>query len=409
MGPLAGLRALEIGDLGEVAGKILADAGVDLVKVEPPPGAGSRRTCPFVGDVPGANASLHFAYWNTSKRGITLDVSTADGAELWSRLVRSADIVIDSTPPGALNDLACGYGDFGDAGRLIWCSVTPFGVDGPWRDFAVTDLVSIALGGPMMSTGYEDHDLPPIRPDAWHSLAIGGEYAAVAILTALYQRQATGRGQLIDVSIHEAVSCTTEGAFPNWEYNRRISQRQTGRHASPTPTTRWQLRCADGNYVVLMGGGMPRDERVWNALMAWMEETGASEPIRHLDFKRRGQMSPEDRQLIFETIHRFVESLPAEEVYRRGQACHLPWGFVRRPEQNLDDPHWHDRGFFQKAPVPGFEGEVFYPGAPYRFGATPVAMRLRAPLLGEHNFEVFSAELGLSREQLVALAGAGVI
>ena len=101
--------------------------------------------------------------------------------------------------------------------------------------------------------------------------------------------------------------------------------------------------------------------------------------------------------------------MPAEEAYRRGQACHLPWGYVRRPEQNLDDPHWHDRGFFVEGDFPGLDRKVMYPGAPYKFSATPLEFRRRAPLLGEHNFEVYAKELGYSAEAVLAMAQRGVI
>ena len=407
MGPLNGLRVVEVGDRGEVAGKLLADAGADVIKVEPPAGAASRRVGPYVGDRPDLNASLHFAYWNTNKRGVTLDLDQPDGVAIWRRLVAGADVVIDAGPPGHLDG---GGGAYADCVRdgLIWCAITPFGLEGPWRDFATNDLVSMALGGPMMSNGYDDHDLPPVRPDGGHSLAMGGEYAAAAVLIALYQRDRTGNGNLIDVSIHEAVSCTTEGAFPNWEYNRRLVQRQTGRHSAPTPTLPWQMRCSDGDYVVLMGGGFPRDERTWTALIEWMEPSGANAAIRDLKYSR-AEMGDEVREQVMRAVHRFVESMPAEEAYRGGQGRHLPYGYVRRPEQNLDDPHWRERGFFVETALPGHEKPVLYPAVPYRFSATPMEMRRRAPLLGEHNFEVYSGGLGYTPEQLIVLAQASVI
>jgi crotonobetainyl-CoA:carnitine CoA-transferase CaiB-like acyl-CoA transferase len=304
--------------------------------------------------------------------------------------------------------LAAGRGQFAGQERLIWCSITPFGLDGPWRDFLANDLVSIALGGSMMSTGYDDHALPPIRGDGEQSLAMAGEYAVIGILSALLQRQTSGKGQLVDVSIHEAVSATTEGAFANWEYFQRVSQRQTGRHASPTPTANWQIECSDGDYVVLIGAGMPRDARVWGNLMAWMAETGADEPLRHLRYNEIPRR-PEERQAIIDVIQAFIASMPAEEVYRRAQDCHLPFGYVRRPEQNLDDPHWHDRGFFLKGEVTGHSGEVLYPGPPYRFSETPLVANRRAPLLGEHNFDVYVKELGYRPDQLVALAQQGIV
>jgi crotonobetainyl-CoA:carnitine CoA-transferase CaiB-like acyl-CoA transferase len=258
-----------------------------------------------------------------------------------------------------------------------------------------------------MSNGYDDHDLPPMRPEGGHSLAMAGEYACIGVMTALLQRHETGLGQLVDVSIHEAVSCTTEGAFNNWEYNKRLVQRQTNRHAVPTRTQPWSLRCTDGRYVALMGGGYPRDARVWDALIAWMEEAGLAGDLAGRKFPG-GALTPEERQEIVAKIHRFVESQPSEVVYRRGQACHLPWGLVRNPEENLDDPHWSDRGFFVEVELTGYGEPVRIPGAPYKFEKTPVEVRCRAPLLGEHNLEVYGG-LGYTGEQLVGLARAGVI
>jgi crotonobetainyl-CoA:carnitine CoA-transferase CaiB-like acyl-CoA transferase len=406
MGPLDGLRVLEIGDRGEVAGKILADAGADVIRVEPPAGAASRHAGPFVDDRPDVNGGLSYAYWNTSKRGVTLDIEAPGALPLWRALVERSEVVIDGGPPGHLD----GRGGYAEVGRdgLIWCSVTPFGLEGPWRDFAANDLVSMALGGPMMFNGYDDHDLPPIRPDGNHSLTLAGQYAAVAILAALHLRDNGGPGGEIDLSVHEAVSGTIEGGFPNWEYYGRGVQRQTSRQATMTgPTLPWQLRCADGRYIVLMGGGMPRDQRTWDALMEWMEPTGLNAEFKHLRFSR-DEIAGELRDRFLAALHAFIRSMPAEEAYRGGQSRHLPFGIVRRPEENLDDPHWHDRGFFVEAEVAGYDRPVRYPGAPYKFSLTPVAMSGRAPLLGEHNSAVYGG-LGYSRDQLVALAKAGVI
>ncbi|MPZ99114.1 MAG: CoA transferase [Dehalococcoidia bacterium] len=414
MGPLTEeLRVLEIGDLGTFCGKLLADAGADVIRVEPPEGSRIRRTGPFVDDRPASSGSLQHAYYSSNKRGVTLRPETADGRELWSKLVRTADVVIDSRGPGVLNAIDAGYESFDDYRSLVWCSLTPFGLDGPWRDWLTDDLVSLALGGPMTSTGYDDHELPPIRSEGGHAFAMAGEYATIAILSALLDRERTGEGQSIDVSVHEATAATVEGAFPNWEYLGELVQRQTGRHASPTSTPPWQYQCADGEYVILMGGGVPRDTRVWDDLIAWMREHDAVEDLdderyKQAIFQGPRRQSPE-RIHIQEVVGRFVQRLTAEEAYRGGQAIHLPWGKVRRPEENLDDAHWADRGFFWEVEVAGLERTVRVPGAPYRFTRTPLEWRRRAPLLGEHNFELYAGELGYSTESLQTLAGLDVI
>ena len=200
-GPLEGLRVIEIGDQAELAGKLLADAGADVIRVEPREGVRSRHVGPYVG--------------------------------------------------------------------------------GPWRDWASTDLVQLALGGPMMSTGYDDHELPPIRSDGEHSIAMSNEYAVTAVLAALWLRDEGGGtpGQLVDVSIHEAVSATTEGAFPNWEFLGNHVIRQTGRHAAAQRNAPWQYRCTDGDYILLMGGGVPREQRIFDELLEWMDEYDAARTV----------------------------------------------------------------------------------------------------------------------------------
>ena len=120
-------------------------------------------------------------------------------------------------------------------------------------------------------------------------------------------------------------------------------------------------------------------------------------------------MNVEVRNHVAETIGKFVQKLTAEEAYRRGQALHLPWGLVRRPEQNLEDPHWEDREFWWTGEVPGHPDPVRYPGAPYKFAKSPVRMRRRPPLLGEHNTEVYVGELGRTTEELQQLAASGAI
>lgn len=412
MGPLEGLRALEIGDSGEVAGKLLADAGVDMIRVEPPSGARSRQTGPFVGDIPDVNTSLHYHYLNTSKRGITLNLDEPRAQILWRSLVDGVDLVIDSTGPDHLDQRKSGYQSFDGHQELVWCSITPFGRSGPFRDWEVTDIVSMALGGPPMSSGYDDHEIAPIRSDGEHSFAIAGVYAASAILAALWQRGSEGSGQLIDLSIHECISATTEGAFANWEYLQSIVQRQTGRHASVDLSAPTQHQCADGRYVLLLGGGIPRSRASWEPLLEWMDEHDAADDLhdpKYIDVIYTDPRShPQERDHVADTVARFARKLTSEEVYRRGQSMRLPWGIVRRPEENLDDPHWSDRNFFVDGNVHGHEGVVRYPRAPYRFTSSPVGMRSRAPLLGEHNTEIFT-KLGLQSDELTELAIAGVL
>ncbi|MGH2583913.1 MAG: CaiB/BaiF CoA transferase family protein, partial [Dehalococcoidia bacterium] len=417
IGPLAGLRVIEVGgENGQWAGKLLADMGADVVKVEPPPGCHERRIGPFAGDAPDPNRSLFFWAANTSKRGVTLDLTHPDGPPLLRRLLRDADVLLTSLPPddAGLDPTALAE----EESHLIVVSVTPFGRSGPWRDFAATDLTQMALGGPMACCGYDEEDAPgapPIRPDGRHAALIAGVYAANAVLTALLERECSGLGQWIDCSVHEACAATTEGAFPQWEYMGQIVRRQTGRHAAPVHSQPWQHRCRDGRSINLMGGGIPRNPTSWRPLIRWMAERGLAGDLEDPRYEqtmyvpvaeRRGNP---DVQYVVETLHAFVRSLPAEEVYRGGQAARLPYGIIRSPEENLADPHWADRGFFTQVEHPELDASYPYPGAPYRFTKTPGGPRHRAPLLGEHNVTVYCAELGVSRDDLRRLFESGVV
>ena len=431
-GPLTGLRVVELGGLnGQYCGKLLADMGADVIKVEPPEGDPARRIGPFAGEVTdqdggpstapspfGLNRSLFFWYYNTNKRGVTLNAEHPDGRALLRRLLAGADVVVDAHPPGYLEGLGLGYDALSADGVLatatIYTAITPFGLTGPWRDFTATDLTQLALGGPMASCGYDDvPGAPPIRPEGYHASNIAAVYAFIGTLVALYHRDRTGVGQFLDVSIHEACACTTEGAFPNWEYFRRVVIRQTGRHAAPAITPRWQFLCADGRYVNMIGGGIPRNPSSWRPLLDWMEATGRAEDLRDPTYDAVMSENPyrrgEHARHVAEVIGRFVESLTSEEVYRGGQRLHLPWAPVRSPEENTHDPHWHDRGFFVAVEHPEIGRTVTYPGAPYRFTRTPWRLRRRAPLLGEDNVAVYTGELGLTRAELKTLFEAGAV
>lgn len=419
LGPLTGVRVIELASVeGQYCGKLLGDMGADVLLIEPPEGSPARRIGPFAEDRPGLNRSLNFWYYNTSKRGLTLDISRPAGQEMLRRLLAGADVVLESFRPGHLATLGLEYEALEERKPgLILASITPFGQTGPWRGFKSCDLVNMALGGPMASNGYDDlAGSPPIRPDGGHSYLMGSEFGFIAILLALIEREVSGQGQWLDVAIHEACAGTTEGAFPNWEYSHQIVKRQTGRHASPGSTRPWQHRTADGRFVNLMGGGIPRSFGSWKPLMAWMGRHGAAGDLSEPRYETILHRSPAQRRdattlHVLDTIAHFVQGISAEEVYREGQARKLPWAVIRSPEENLDDPHWHDRGFFVEVEQPEIGGSATYPGAPYRFSRTPWSASgpRHAPLLGEHNVQIYQGELGLTREELRALFEQGVM
>jgi len=412
-GPLAGLRVLELADeKGQFCGKLLGDLGADVVKIEPPGGEATRRVGPFLDDIPHPDRSLSFWYYNTSKRGVTLDLKHAEGRQLFRRLATAADVILETFPPGHLPSL--GLDD--EALRasnpgLIMCALTSFGQTGPWRDYASSDLLHMAAGGEMASCGYDEADAPgapPIAPgggNAWH---MGGHFAYMAIMAALVHRTIAGRGQYIDASIHEACALTTESAIANYVYRGETLLRQTGRHHAPAPTPRTQFRSQDGTYVTALVSGRLTPKYVKD-LAALLDSYGIRHDLGDPKYQDPAVIAANTSHIIDDLVAGFIASLPAEEVYHAAQARGFTWGAVRAPEDLLDDAHLHDRGFWKQVEHPELGRSFVYPGEAAIYNGSPWRISRRAPLIGEHNTEIYGGELGLSGDELSALARRGVI
>ena len=406
-GPLAGVRVLELADeTGQFCGKLLGDLGADVVKIEPPGGEPCRRIGPFVDDIPHRERSLSFWYYNTSKRGITLDVATADGCVLFRRLTATADVVLETFPPGHLSSHGCDYDTLSrqNAG-LIVCSLTPFGQTGPWRDYLSSDLLHMAAGGEMASSGYDETDVPnapPIAPgggNAWH---MGCHFAYMAIMAALVHRTVAGHGQYIDASIHEACALTTESAIANYVYRGEVVRRHTGRHHAAGPSPRTQFRAGDGNYVCALVGGRLNPKYI-KELADLLDTNGMAGDLRETKYRNQTVINDNAGHIIDGLVASFIASLPAEEVYHRAQERGFTWGAVRAPEQLLDEPHLSDRGFWKEVAHPELGRSFTYPGEAAIFNASPWRISRRAPLIGEHNTELLCGELGLSSAELTVL------
>ena len=410
-GPLSGLRVLELADeKGQYCGKLLADLGAEVIKIEPSGGESSRIVGPFLDDMPHRERSLSFWHYNTSKRGITLNLETEDGRDLFRRLAATADVILETFAAGYLPSLGLGYQTLHEANpRLVMCSLTPFGQTGPWRDFKTSDLLHLAAGGQMGCCGYEEEDVPgqiPIAPgggNAWH---MGSHYAYMAIMAALIYRTDTGRGQYIDSSIHDACALTTEAHVNTYIYTGNVVSRQTGRHAAASPTTRQQLRCKDGNYV--NAGAARVTFRQFPALVEWMDSYGLAGDLVEERYKDPAIYS-ENASHIAEVVTNFVAHLTPDEVADGGQERGYTWGAIRAPDELVDDGHLNDRGFWVDVPHPELDRSFKYPGPAGIYNGSPWQISRRAPLIGEHNEEIYCGELGLGRTELVYLAEAGVV
>ena len=412
-GPLAGLRVLELADeKGQFCGKLLADLGADVVKIEPPGGELCRHIGPFLDDIPHPERSLSFWYYNTSKRGITLDLDTAAGSRLFGRLAAASDVILETFRPGFLASLELDYTSLHQENpRLIMCALTPFGQTGPWRDYLSSDLLHMAAGGEMASSGYDEADVPnapPIAPgggNAWH---MGSHFAYMAIMAALVHRTVSGQGQYIDASIHEACALTTEAAIANYIYRGEAVRRQTGRHHAAGPTPRTQFRAKDGTYVCALVAGR-LNPRYVRELADLLDSYGMAGDLKDAKYQDPAVIAENSSHIIDDLVADFIASLSAEEVYHAAQQRGFTWGAVRAPEQLLDDAHLHDRGFWKEVEHPELGRSFIYPGEAAIYNDSPWRISRRAPLIGEHNAEIFCDELGLSHGELSVLAESRVI
>jgi crotonobetainyl-CoA:carnitine CoA-transferase CaiB-like acyl-CoA transferase len=384
---LAGVKVVELaGDpAGEMVGKLLAEMGADVVKVEPPGGSPTRAIGPFAHDIVDADHSLTFWYYNNNKRSVVLDYATPDGKARLAGLAAAADVVITTLRPPELRHLELDLDELrGVSETLIVLSITPFGLDGPWADWQSSDLVGLALGSPLNSCGYDDHSIPPIRPGGDQGYQSAASFALMGLLLALVERQQTGRGQLVDVGMHDCLAVNAELANPYWFYPKAVVHRQTCRHAQPTPTQPAIFQCGDDRWVYFVI--FVAEQKAWRTLVEWIDTMGLA-----VDLLDASYDDPGFRQTHFDHIQEIIEVFfllqTAEEAYIEGQARGLSIGPINSPDDLLDDIHLKAREFFVSVDhddVP----PALYPGVPFRFSGFGSVKLHRAPKLGEHNAEV---------------------
>jgi crotonobetainyl-CoA:carnitine CoA-transferase CaiB-like acyl-CoA transferase len=419
---LEGIRVVEIASpYTAFAAKLLGDMGADVLVVEPPTGSPTRTYPPFLEDRPGRERSLFWWHHNTSKRGTTLDLDHAAGRDVLRRLLATADVLLEGEAPAAAGNHGLDPDDLARANaRLVHVSITPFGRTGSRRDEAATDLTLLATGGPVWSCGYDDHSLPPIRGGGDQAYNTGAHYAVLSVLTALLERDVSGRGQHVDLSLYAAANVTTEMASYHWLVQRGTVQRQTGRHAMEFATLPTQIQCADGRYVTT--GVPPRRPEEMGRLCEWIEELGLAEEFPEAVFLRIGagkesldltKVGVDDEvTAIFsaarEGVNLVASRVSAHDFFLGAQSRGMAVGIIYSPEEAFEDEHFRARGFQVEVEHPELGTSFRYPGAPYRFEKTPWRISRRAPHLGEHDDEVL-AELGVSSAERDTLRRDGII
>ena len=410
---LSPYRVLDLTDeIGLLCGKILGDLGADVVKIEPPGGGRARSIGPFYQDVPHPEKSLYWFAYNANKRGITLNLETADGREIFRKLVKSTDIVIESCQPGYMAGLGLDYQGLSKINPgLIMTSITCFGQTGPHKDWAGSDLVAMAMGGFMYLTG--DDDGPPLTISFPQANLHASSQAAEATMVALYHREMTGDGQVVDISLQHSLVMTTLNAIPFWELDRSVLRRAGPYRVGLSTGARLKLiwRCQDG-YVsfIVMGGS--HGAKTNRAIVKWIADEGmADDFIQGIDWDEFDMASStqEFHDRLAKVIGNFFTKHTKAELYHGAMEKRIMLFPASTPSDMLADPQLKFRGFWQEVEYPELDTRVVHPGAFIGSTETSCDIKRRAPLIGEHNSEIYEKELGLSREEFIALKETGII
>ncbi|MCO6417144.1 CoA transferase [Siccirubricoccus sp. KC 17139] len=383
-GLLAGIRVVEEADeTAEYCGLLLAGLGAEVVKLEPPEGAPTRRIGPFLGDEPGPERSLHFWAYNRGKRSVIGRVETTE-------LLAEADILLTSRRDLDVAALRAKHP------RLLIARMTPFGDDGPWKDFKGSDLIHLALSGIMMNCGYDPdpalrYDLPPIAPQLWHAYHIAGEQLLVGILAALIHRLHTGEGQDLSCAVHEAASKNPELDVMSWVMRRAPLFRMTCRHAGEHPTHTPTIgHTKDGRWCIATGVSVRDQANLVPFLEGYGMQADLVAPGKDADRHARnvpGSAGPNEKAAhILEVIQRFMRAHTYMDLpWREAQAAGLLWAPLRKPHENVADAHWQARGTFAEVAHPEHGRSFSYPVSRWLSTETRWLPGSRAPRLGEHD------------------------
>jgi crotonobetainyl-CoA:carnitine CoA-transferase CaiB-like acyl-CoA transferase len=366
--PLSDVTVVELSDgiPGGYCGRLLAGLGARVIKVEPPEGDSTRRLGPFAGDDPQPEKSGTFLYLNAAKQSVVLDLETEEGRGAVARLAEEADVVVESFAPGKLDAIALGFAALSARNlRLIIASITPFGRDGPYRDYQTAEIVAEALGGLLYTIGLPERE--PLKIGGSPALYNAGIAAFSAIMAALWQRDRTGEGQRIDVSIQEATAIT--------QIHASIEATWSGTNLQRRPSV--LLEAADGWASVGMEMGVTAE--TWKQFCAMLGRPElVDDPRFATTFARR-----DNREALQEILEGWVREQPKEQIYHRLQSLRSIAGYVATSADLYESEQLASRGYFREVEHP-VAGTARYPGPPFRIGDAPW-VHGRAPLLGEHD------------------------
>lgn len=405
---LEGLRVVEFTDeIGSYCGRLLADLGAEVIKIEPPGGGQERHTPPFykaAGE--GPNTSIAFWVHNTSKKSVVLDLEKDGDREQARKLALRADVVLEDNPVGWMAERGLGYEQLRSANpKLVYASVTGFGQTGPRSHWAYDDIIGQAMGGIMTLAG-EPADPPNLIYGNQANLSASIQ-AAQGIMLAVLSADQTGEGQLVDVSAQEAVQISQETAMQTWDLQKKNRARTGERGMIPLQLPATGIyKCSDGGYVFSFilapaGGDLPD-------LVAWMKEKGMEgdleqEPYAtvvqklNMAYITQAMGDPSNAASMIpalmhtnEVIAAFFASMTARQAYEEGQGRRLLIGLVSTPKDLAENTQLRGRDWFTNLDFDYLNATIEFPGPPYRLSETP-AQIAPPPALGQHTEEVLAS------------------
>jgi len=411
LGLLSGYRALDLTDRkGFICGKILAAMGVDIIKIERPGGDPDRNIPPYYKNQTDPEKGLYWAAYNTDKRGITLDIQSPQGLDIFYKLVKKADFVLESFEPGFLNGLGLGYQSLHDVNpRIILTSITPFGQTGPYAHYKGCELIVSAMGGVLLTNG--DPDRPPVREGPDSNYFQSNAAAAAATVFAHFHREKTGLGQHVDVSQQEVAASRTPSNLLVWMFDKRLIHRSGNIRNVGARSTRQFWPCKDGAVFWMFAGGRMRAS-VNQALAQWMREENFESPFLNISYWESFDvigLPKETIDLYQESIGRFFMRFTKKELAEEGFKRGIETCMANDAKDVLEYVQLQERHFWAELEDPDGQKTLAYPRHFFLCNHTENYVKHRAPHIGENNDDVYINELGLSLKDVTTLKEAGVI
>lgn len=393
--PLEGITVIDLGQIynGPYSTLLMAMAGATVIKIEPLQGENMRRR----GAVGGA--MVPFAMLNSNKNFITLNIKTERGKQLLKDMVAKADVVLENFAPGVMDRLGVGPKVLMELNpRLIYAAGSGFGWSGPYRDYPAMDLTVQALSGIMSTTGYPDR--PPVKAGPAVCDFFGGIHLYSAVVTALFDRERTGRGHFVEVSMLEAVYCSLSSPLGlyfggNDEIPMRTGNRHSGLAEAP-----YNVYAASDGYIALICVS----ETHWTSLLEAMDRMDLNDDPRLGSLKAR----VENIDFVDETISAWTSVRTRDEIYEKLRKHRVPCAPVRDLDEVVHDPHLHERGMLRNVSHP-LLGDLVLPTTPLRFDGEQPPEINPSKELGADNDDIYASFLGLGESEIADLRKEGVI